>query len=195
MDQGEIDRVDNVTRVIYQLLNGQLPEAIPVEGRRRDEISQLSEYVNRLLADLESISFFARELSNGRLSTELKGKLALCGHLKHLQTGLRHLTWQAGQVAKGDFSQRVNFMGEFSTSFNLMVKRLSASQEVSQERLRSAMEATRQGSFDLNVQTGEIFLGPEYAQITGYEGKELRLSLQDWRDVIHRRPHSSAQCI
>jgi methyl-accepting chemotaxis protein len=34
---------------------------------------------------------------------------------------MQHLTWQAKQVANGDYSQRVDFMGEFSEAFNFMI--------------------------------------------------------------------------
>jgi len=47
--------------------------------------------------------------------------------LKTLQAGLRHLTWQTQMIAQGDFSHRVDFMGEFSDAFNAMVVRLEAS--------------------------------------------------------------------
>jgi len=64
-------------------------------------------------------------LANGDLNFELNAKGILAGALKTLQANLRHLTWQTQQVAKGDFSQRVDFMGEFSTAFNLMVEQLA----------------------------------------------------------------------
>lgn len=38
-----------------------------------------------------------------------------------LRANLRHLTWQTQQVAAGDFSQRVDFLGAFSEAFNSMV--------------------------------------------------------------------------
>lgn len=65
-------------------------------------------------------------LAKGELSYEIKEKGALAGALKSLQANLRHLTWQTQQVAQGDFTQRVEFMGEFSTAFNEMVAQLDA---------------------------------------------------------------------
>jgi len=50
--------------------------------------------------------------------------LHICQSLKNLQANLRHLTWCTAQVAEGDYSQRVDFMGEFSRSFNRMVETL-----------------------------------------------------------------------
>lgn len=44
--------------------------------------------------------------------------------LKALHASLKHLTWQTQQVAKGDYQQRVDFMGDFSEAFNVMVVQL-----------------------------------------------------------------------
>ncbi len=48
----------------------------------------------------------------------------LCSNLKNIHANLEHLTWQAKQVAKGDYSQHVSYMGEFSEAFNLMIEQL-----------------------------------------------------------------------
>lgn len=45
------------------------------------------------------------------------------------QANLRHLTWQTQMIAKGDFSQRVDFMGEFAEAFNSMVRSLKETRE------------------------------------------------------------------
>ncbi|MFR7901198.1 MAG: hypothetical protein ACLU6Y_16235 [Ruminococcus sp.] len=42
----------------------------------------------------------------------------MCENLKNMHSNLNHLTWQAKQVAKGDYSQTVSFLGEFSEAFN-----------------------------------------------------------------------------
>ncbi|MCS6906493.1 MAG: diguanylate cyclase [Anaerolineales bacterium] len=65
-------------------------------------------------------------LAQGDLSYEVREKGALAGALKSLQANLRHLTWQTQQVARGDFTQRVEFMGDFSEAFNTMVTQLDA---------------------------------------------------------------------
>lgn len=54
----------------------------------------------------------------------VQGSLKLCWPLKELRSNLVHLTWQTRQVAKGDYGQRVDFLGEFADSFNTMVSQL-----------------------------------------------------------------------
>lgn len=48
----------------------------------------------------------------------------LCANLKNIQSNLCHLTWQAKQVAKGDYTQAVSYLGEFSEAFNTMTAQL-----------------------------------------------------------------------
>lgn len=85
----------------------------------------LAVYEQALQTMLE-IRRLAIALSKGELSYEIKAKGTLAGALKSLQANLHHLTWQTQQVSQGDFTQRVEFMGEFSTSFNQMVSQLDA---------------------------------------------------------------------
>lgn len=79
----------------------------------------------RLLYDtLIELRRFLFAASSGDLSQEIPFRGYLWGTLKALQANLRHLTWQTKMVAEGDFSQRVQFMGEFAQSFNTMVEQL-----------------------------------------------------------------------
>jgi signal transduction histidine kinase/CheY-like chemotaxis protein len=47
--------------------------------------------------------------------------------LKNLQASLRHLTWTTQQIARGDFSHEIDFMGDFSAAFNSMTQQLKDS--------------------------------------------------------------------
>lgn len=80
-----------------------------------------------LYADLLKLRQFLLALVNGDLSQELRMAGYLSGALKSLQANLRHLTWQTQMIASGDFSQRVDFLGEFSEAFNAMVVQLDES--------------------------------------------------------------------
>jgi diguanylate cyclase (GGDEF)-like protein len=80
----------------------------------------------RFLDDLRSLSY---ALSKGDLQKFSYSKGFVLSNLKALQANLRHLTWQTKQVADGDFSQRVEFLGEFSDSFNEMTAKLEKSTE------------------------------------------------------------------
>jgi signal transduction histidine kinase/CheY-like chemotaxis protein len=73
---------------------------------------------------MESASL-AKSLSKGILGIPLPSRQnEMAAPLKSLHATLSHLTWQTQQVAKGDYSQRVDFMGEFADAFNTMVEQL-----------------------------------------------------------------------
>ncbi len=68
---------------------------------------------------------FAQALARGDLSSKPPdGNNVLAAPLKAVHGALRHLAWQTQQVAKGDYHQRVDFMGEFSEAFNSMTRQL-----------------------------------------------------------------------
>ncbi len=54
-----------------------------------------------------------------------------------------------------------------------------------EERLRLALSAANQGLYDLNVQTGEAIVSPEYARMLGYEPDEFRETNAAWCERLH----------
>jgi diguanylate cyclase (GGDEF)-like protein/PAS domain S-box-containing protein len=62
----------------------------------------------------------------------------------------------------------------------------------SEERLRLAIGAAKQGWFDVNVQTGDVTVPPEYAILLGYDPAEFNTSLQNWMDSIHPDDRTAA---
>ena len=82
---------------------------------------------------------YAKALAKGDLRvTPPPPANALAGPLKSLHTSLKHLTWQSQQVAKGDYKQRVAFMGEFSDAFNMMVTQLAERREKLQRTIEES---------------------------------------------------------
>lgn len=116
--------IDKITEAVYLLLNGKKPAALDFDDCPSGELRQLAGYVSRLSIEMESVTQVVTDISCGKLGTPILSRLPEAHTLKGLQTSLRHLTWQTSQIAKGDFSQKVDFMGEFSESFNGMVRDL-----------------------------------------------------------------------
>ncbi|MDR3152707.1 MAG: response regulator [Deltaproteobacteria bacterium] len=68
---------------------------------------------------------FANALARGDLGAPMPSAgNEIAAPLKTLYSSMKHLTWQAQQIAAGDYSQHVDFMGEFSDSFNAMIRQL-----------------------------------------------------------------------
>lgn len=55
----------------------------------------------------------------------------------------------------------------------------------SESRLRLALQAANQGLYDLNVQTGEAIVNPEYAQMLGYDPQTFTETNASWRERMH----------
>jgi len=94
-----------------------------IDGRRASlpvELEANAE-LEALLDDLVELYQFTLAISKGDLEQPLSLRGSLAGSLKNLDAALRHLTYQTQRVAAGDFTQRVDFMGEFSEAYNSMV--------------------------------------------------------------------------
>ena len=95
--------------------------------------------------------------------------------VKSLQSSLMHLTWQAKQIAKGDYKQRVDFMGEFSDAFNTMVAQLGERQEALEKQIiliEQKNESLAQGNLVLSAL---IHLMPVQIIVMGRKTKEILL--------------------
>jgi diguanylate cyclase (GGDEF)-like protein len=82
---------------------------------------------------------FAKVLSRGEIRdvTLPSRQNEMAAPLKSLHSTLSHLTWQTQQVAKGDYKQHVDFMGDFAVAFNTMVQQLDESRKALIEELES----------------------------------------------------------
>jgi diguanylate cyclase (GGDEF)-like protein len=126
MEHEDIERLDKISGHLHALLHNEQPALLDLTGQQEDEIRQVGEFLNTFTEALSSLTKAAHHLSIGDMDVAIVAKLPAGHHLKNLQATLRHLTWQTGQIAKGDFSQRVEFLGDFSHSFNWMVEQLEA---------------------------------------------------------------------
>lgn len=64
-------------------------------------------------------------------------------------------------------------------------KRAETDLQLSEERLKLALEASGDGLWDWNLQTGDIYHSDRYLEILGYQPGEMVLGLNDWKQTIH----------
>ena len=118
--------IDKITEAFYLILKGKKPRPIQLpEDHPDDEIRQAVDYINRFIGEYNGVTESIYSLSRGEIKFEApKGSMRILQSLKSLQASLRNLTWTTQQIAKGDFSHKVSFMGEFSEAFNSMAAQL-----------------------------------------------------------------------
>jgi len=121
--------IDRITEAFYLILQGKKPTPVELPGDYPDnEVKQAVGYINEFIKEYNSSTDWTYNLSRGDLSFEApKGKLLILQSLKSLQASLRHLTWATQQIATGDFSHEIDFMGDFSAAFNSMTQQLKDS--------------------------------------------------------------------
>jgi two-component system NtrC family sensor kinase len=110
----------SLQKVLKELASGRFPSEIPDAGECAEDLRRLTGFMKEVKRDISL-------LAQGVLAFDLKESGPFAGAIKALQANLRHLTWQTQRVAEGDFTQRVDFMGEFAVAFNTMVEKLDAS--------------------------------------------------------------------
>ena len=124
----ELLPVDESCRQLTQYLRDILqdPQQARLDIEQLDQACrELGEAMGELQALAQDLTYYSTQLSKGNLTLDFpKSGSSLYSGLKNLHANLKHITWQAGQVSKGDYSQRVSFLGEFSDAFNTMTEQL-----------------------------------------------------------------------
>lgn len=125
------------------LLQGKVPEPIDTDIIANQNEQAIAARLNRLFSFIHEIHKFILPLSEGELedATLPPTKNFLASPFKELHSHLQHLTWQAKQVAKGDYNQRVDFMGDFSDAFNFMITSLDKNEKALKNKIEQLEEA------------------------------------------------------
>jgi phosphoserine phosphatase RsbU/P len=134
--------IEEVIEKLAALLQGRMPERIDIEKCDNETEYELGEILNRLIDFMREIQEFIIPLSRGELhDIEIQSKNFLASPFKELHSRLLHLTWQATQVANGDYGQRVDFMGDFSEAFNSMIMALDHNEKVLKNKIDNLEKA------------------------------------------------------
>lgn len=116
---------DIINDKLEKILLGGIPDLIVYDNKSDEEMLRLAAKINKLITAVSEIHDFVHPLAKGELQDISINRWNLMGSpFKELHSRLLNLTWQAGQIANGDYSQRIDFMGDFSRSFNSMVEAL-----------------------------------------------------------------------
>ena len=135
--------IEDAIKKLTLLLQGRVPEPIEAEKTEIENEYELAILLNRLISFVQEIHEFILPLSKGHLE-DVKvppTKNFFASPFKELHSHLQHLTWQARQVAHGDYTQRVDFMGDFSEAFNFMIVSLNNSEKMLNRKIEELKNA------------------------------------------------------
>ena len=126
MKENEIQILLSLNKLVKSLIDGQaltgdlstLSENVP--GPLKDLIGNL----DILTQKLQESQDFTLALASGKLDYTPPQRNNIISPFKQLHSNMLHLTWQAQQIARGDYNQKVSFMGDFSLAFNKMIESL-----------------------------------------------------------------------
>jgi PAS domain S-box-containing protein len=170
-----------------------------ITGRRlmEEEIKSLARFPSEnpnpiLRVDRQGIVLSANEASSALLQDSGVGQVApkfwrdvaaealSSGHSRNIDAkfGGKSYTFLVKPIMKADY---VNLYGRDITERKVAEQALRDSEE----RFRLAMEATSDGLWDWDVETGRVYYSPAYTRMLGYEPSELPGLAQSWRDLIH----------
>jgi len=138
VQDGEVNSENNNLQPLADVLFNYLRDAIYQPARASLDVERLpAEFQNfgkGLVCYTQMVTGakeLAKELASGDLNAPLPPPCnEIAAPLKSLHASLKHLTWQSQQVAKGDYQQHVDFMGDFSRAFNDMIQQLRERQDV-----------------------------------------------------------------
>lgn len=187
---------EEIDLLVEQLRTILLSKPLPRQPRvQSEELGTLQEAIFYLADCLAEANGFLHHLQAGALDATPPGRHNfLAGSLKELHAALRHLTWQANQVANGDYSQSVHFLGDFSTSFNQMIHQLAEresqlkiqSQMLSRsvELMKSVMDGLTDWVIVIDQKTGHIIYANQSARQFYYDPTPAQRACQSHQEFL-----------
>ncbi|MFN8635111.1 MAG: PAS domain S-box protein [Chloroflexota bacterium] len=114
---------------------------------------------------------------------------------------VRQLVLATRRLADGDLSVRtglargVGALGELGTAFDRMAGQLAerdaqrardeAELRLSEERLRTALDAVDDGRWDCDTTTGALYVSPRWLAMLGYEPGDVEPTMAGWLSLVH----------
>jgi phosphoserine phosphatase RsbU/P len=164
--------IDRITELFYRVLKGEVPGPLALpEGYPDNEVKQAVDYANRFVGEYQALAGAISAVSRGNLDLDVPaGKMHILQSFKNLHANLRHLTWKTQQIAGGDLSQQVDFMGDFSKAFNRMTQQLREAFEKIDRQNQDLSHANERMKRDLDAaaRVQRTLLPEAFPELTGW---------------------------
>ena len=168
-----------VQAALDEITAGHLP-ALLLDDCCDASLEPLVAALNRLIGTLGELEAFVLPLARGELSAPMPGPdNVLAAPFRELHASLSELTRQAREIARGDYQQRIDFMGDFSEAFNSMVALLAEREE----SLKAEIARRRQAEEELQHERDLLVAGPLVT---------MRWEIDDEGSVLYVSPNIAA---
>ena len=160
----------------------------PIDVAKIDKAySDVAEGLVYLEASLIACNKYAIALSRGDLEVELPSiSNEISAALKSLHASLKHITWQTQQVANGDYSQRVDFMGDFANAFNTMVTQLEDRKKKLEEEIEHSKEHAEAMERSQKLLSNLMQNFPQQIIVISLENREVLFCNEEAGKVVRR---------
>ncbi len=149
-----------------------------------EELKEICSQLEAVFNMINESYSYSERLAQGDLKSKISRNNIFGMPLKGLQASLAHLTWQARRVAEDDLHQQVDFLGEFSESFNQMISSLRE-KKIVEQRLKIITDVLGEGIFLIDSEGKIIFTNPEAIHLLGYSFEEIEGIFI--HEVIHKQ--------
>ncbi|MEI6061404.1 MAG: ATP-binding protein [Bacteroidota bacterium] len=143
------NNITTLNRILVYLAEGNMDTATELFNKSEPESVDDSPYgeftrnFRQFIRQYLDGAVFLKAITNGNLDVDPPDdphrQNFVIAQFKQLHSNLRHITWQAQQIAKGDLKQKVSFLGEFSIAFNTLIESLRE-KKLMEEKIRIQVE-------------------------------------------------------
>jgi len=185
-----------LTDVISSISKGHVVDIMPtlasivIDDTNSDTVRNLYKEIAFFSKNQSEAREYILALSQGNLNMISPKGNHLIDPFKELHSNLRHLVWQTQQIAQGDYSQHIDFLGDFSVSFNSLIAALKEKKLMEEELYESefffkeSQRAAHIGSYKTDFVAGYWESSEVLDQIFGID-KSYDKSIQGWLDIVH----------
>jgi len=128
MNEQDIQAIEKLSAAIKKLTTAEFitlsNDGLP------PEFAAFVDTFNKLSGMLKEVSDLSHNLAQGSIDVPLPPRSNyLAMGLKVIHSQLMHINWQAEQIAAGDYTQSIDFMGEFGKTFNWAISSIKKQRE------------------------------------------------------------------
>lgn len=145
----DVDDVTNICTLFDHVINR---EPYTYVEKEEDPLQPIYQRIDDLSNMLRQVYESAISIADGNLAYSIDGMDEYSGALKDLQAKLISMLWQINQVCKGDYTQRMDYFGEFSIAFHTMYQALQEKDRIQNKNMLLHEEIAEQEKKLLEMQ-------------------------------------------